>query len=244
MKSMHLNLIGVAALLGSGLASAATVSYTHVLDVAPLDGTLPTVRSFSLPTFNSSLGTLTGVELIVSATATETVKVQNTDTTSAITFTSATATTPVNLFESVAGHNIQLLTENFVATYDNGGADITIAKARIVNGQISARSVTSNAISASSSKSEVLAGDLSSFIGNGVLPVSFVEEFGPGSYSGIYPTGEKDFIHFGGTISAGSTTEIIYTYTATAPVPEPEQWLLMLSGLSLVYAANNRKKSI
>lgn len=190
-------------------ARAATVSYSATIPQTSVSFTTP----FTLPLFDSSLGTLLGAQISLVANTVATVTVFNTASTPQ-SFTAATASVPLTIT----------------------GPDGTFVTATAVTGPVSATvnpgstSFPGQTGSATSTVNVSLA-NLSSYIGTGGATANFSALGSTGTYSGNTASSQ---LFFGGSATAGGTVSITYTYQALSAAPEPGAFALLVSVLPLV----------
>lgn len=206
----------LATLAAPAFAGPSTLDFTATIPT----GTVPFSRSVSLPTFDSTLGTLIGITLKVTNNTTAEVDVFN-NTASSQTFTNGSASIPVTL----TGLDSTSATASAIATIASG----TVAAGLI--GKFPG-------ITATSTGSQVVpAANFTQYETVGGLNATFTASAGNGTYSGVATPG----VFFSGSAVSGGTAEIIYTYTA-ASVPEPAT-LGVLGFAAIGLAAAKRRRA-
>ena len=212
MKSRNIKLIALMATLASGSAFASTQTFTH--NTATATGAF--TDNFFLSGFNTSLGTLTSVNILLTSSVTGQVNIfNNTSVTQA--FTNASASVPV----SVAGPDGTTTSQTATAFQASGTVN---------PGTNSFPGLTGT----QSSNVSVVASNFYLYQSVSPLNLAFALTVGNGTFSGSSVAG----VFFSGNESAGGTTAITYTYEAVSAVPVPAAiWMFgggLLSMLSLV----------
>ncbi len=199
LAASALALLGVAAPASAGME---TFSFTATPQAAPYS------LNFSLPSFDPTLGTLTGVTITTTEFGTASVTVINT-TAADQTFANATASFPF----TVTGPASTSISVPVVASVVAG----TVAANSTANFPgLPLSGATSTTIDASR---------FSAF--TGAVPLGFTAAVGTGTYSGSGPSG----LFFGGSGLVGGSVAVTYTFTASAIVPEPASLGLVALGL-------------
>jgi hypothetical protein len=215
---MRLKLLA-AAMVGAAITAPACAMAGTVIESAPIPTTnVPFTYTFELPSFDTSLGTLTSVVFELTDTATASVVVANiTDGT--MTFTNALANIPL----TVTGP---------------GGLSVSSPiSADVVSGSVAAHTISTWAgVSATNSVSNMFTSGLSAFELNPVVDLTYVATAAAGHYDGTSEPG----LLFGGTATAGGNFEIIYNYTSA--VPEPGTWAFLMLGVGAIGVAMRRRK--
>lgn len=200
-------LLTTAAILASTAAFASSMeSFSHITPSAPV----PFTDNFLLSSFNTALGTLTGVTISLTASGIAEVDIVNL-TGSMQSFTNATASVPAT------------------ATGPDGSNTSSTLTAGPISGTVGAGMgpyMFPGLPGSSSSSISVPMSGFSFYETIGGAPVSFSAGFGTGTYSGTSVPG----VFFGGSANIGGTTTVTYTYT---PLGVPEPAPLALLGLSL-----------
>jgi hypothetical protein len=208
MKSFVLLSLGLMA--SSPLFSASlTEMFTHT---TPQQG-IPFTDTFTLPSFDQSLGSLTAVTISLANTTIGNVVVYNI-TGASQNFTDATASIPESL-TSIAG--------SLTSTISAGPLSGTAGPG-----------VTFYSGLASKSTSTLRATNLGAFTTSGAVPLSFSLVSGAASFAGN-TTAPGGTVFFGGDATVGSLTTVSYTYNTPADVvAEPGTWGLVASSCLVV----------
>lgn len=170
---------------------------------------VPFTDPFSLPEFNTSLGTLDSVTLTIDATGTADVRVLNIGPSSE-TFTDATATTPVTL----TGPG-PVSTSVSLSAGPISGTALPFFPSFFVNDFPGLAASASGFV-------DVPTADFGMYEGTGSMMVTVTVDASNGSYAGTGPS----TLLFGGSASAGAVTTITYDFTPSTtppppPIPEP-----------------------
>ena len=198
--------LSVVAALAAMPARAAVISFSHTSTTHAA----PFTDNFTLGSFDSNLGVLQSIEIIATSSATADVGIFNA-TASSLSFTNAQATIPVTITTPLSVVNQTLTAGPFSGNAAPGTNDFPG-----ITG-----SATYDVL--------VAAGNFSLFEVPGGSNQSYSVVVGTGNYSGNSSFG----LFFGGSATAGGTTQIIYTYNA----PEPLSVALLglgLAGLGVV----------
>lgn len=186
-------------------ASAATVSFSHTSPTA----TAPFTDAFTLQKFDTTLGTLTGILINFTTSATAKIDVFNSTTVNQ-NYTNATAVIPLTLTGPATT----------VTVSPSAGPTSGVAAPGFNPGV----GVVSNP---PASNTNVPAGSFSLYTGPGFSTNSFSVAAGNGTYSGNSVPG----VFFGGSATAGAFTLITYTYNVPSGIPEPATMGLLGSAL-------------
>ena len=214
MKRIVVAMTAIAAFASPAFAGVQSFSHTTAT------GTAPFTDNFSLPAFNTALGTLTSIELNLSTSSTAEVDIFNNTGTSQA-FTNATSAVPV----AVGGPAGVSTSQSLVAGPLAGTAPTGFNAYKGITGTAS----TSAFVPAANFAAYEAPPSNSN--------LAFVFNGQNGAYSGTAAPG----VLFGGNASVGGTTQIIYTYTVATPptpsVPEPAAFTILglgIAGLSMV----------
>lgn len=184
-------------------------------------GSTDLFKQLSVQKFDSSLGTLTGIQLVYSSDVTSSVNLTNDGKKATV------ADVRVDATLSLYRPDNTLVAPAVSATLYN--TSVSLAKGQtIVDAATGSKTLTLNALLDSSS-------DFALFTGTGVIssPFSVVATSHSSSSTGL----SADF-----TTTANGYGKVTYTFTA-APVPEPETYAMLLAGLALVGVVARRRKS-
>ncbi len=201
---------------------AATITSTSVA-VGATDagghGSLPLTTSFSLPEFNTALGTLTGVEVDLHLTYQGEVDVFN-FTGALNSFTNGTSSVPIDLTTPSVANSLLATASYSVAS---GNANPPMFTATFFPGPTTVGTLAYNPLPA----------DFASYEGLGNN--SYTLSYGAGSY---FVTGIG--VGAGGDANSSGSASVTYTYT---PTPEPSSLVLLgLGVLALVGIAVRRMR--
>jgi hypothetical protein len=223
---MRLKLFAAAALGAAIMAPAcALAASTIAVDVAlPQAGptAVPWTDTINVPFFNSSLGTLTGVEILLTDTTSVAIQVTNNNS-APVNFTGATASIPLTVTGPGLGSGglSQTITANLSGTANPGLNNFTPSSQTVVV------------------PDDIITTNLSQFE-TGSPSVTYVATAGLGTYSGAGTTN----LDFGGTANVTGSFEVIYDYTSVPGVPEPATWAFMMLGVGAIGAAmRGRRKA-
>ncbi|PPQ27066.1 choice-of-anchor E domain-containing protein [Rhodopila globiformis] len=206
MKRILIAMTALAA-VAANPAFAATESFSHTTPIQ----TVPFTDNFTLTAFDTSLGTLTGIEITLTTNSTAIVDVLN-NTGAAQSFTDATSSVPV----TATGPAGVIMSQSLVAGPFNG------------NAAPGTDPFPGNAANATSSVS-VAAADFATYEATtSGVSLDFSVATGNGSYHGTAISG----VFFGGSANVGGTTTITYTYTPSTPMPEPMNLMILGAGMA------------
>ena len=204
--------VAAAAITAPAFAQAATVVENATIPISPV----PYTYAFSLPSFNTALGTLQSVTFELTDSTTAAVQIFNA-TAGALSFTNATASIPL----TVTGPGGMSISDTITASVASGVATSGLNTFSGVTGTHSANTSFTSGLSA--------------FESGSVVNLSYLADASQGTYTGTGPTG----LFFGGSANAGGTFEIIYNYAA---VPEPATWAFLMLGLGGIGAAMRTRR--
>gem|GEM_PF-827737 len=215
------------------LARAGTETFSATIstqvDISHLDYT----AEYYLASFDTSLGTLTGVTLGYTSNITAEVDIYNTYGGSSEAYAGATATVSVNL------------------TGPDGSIVYTTAQAGPFAGAVAAADPSiglSMAALAGNTATDTsyteVTGDLSAYEAPGGADVAFIAtNTDGGSYTGDASSAPDGTMFFSGDATAGGTASVTYTYTTAThgtPVPEPATMSIFCLGLMGLRAVRRR----
>ena len=199
-----------------GAANATTLTFTHTIPAT----TVPFTDSFTLSSFSTALGTLTGIEILLDDTTSATVDIYNLNSTPAA-FTDASASVPL----TITGPAGASLTDIVTAGPISGVADPGLN--------------TFTGASGNSTVTETLtSGDFAAYETATPQSLTFGAVAGNGTYTGTAGFG----VLFGGSATAGGTVEVEYTYTPLSAAPEPASWALMMIGFGAMGGVLRRRR--
>lgn len=208
-------------MLSAAAANAALVEYTRTLASSPT----PFSSTFSLPLFDSSLGTLNGVSFSLLSNVTGSIDVINILSTPQA-FTDAFSRIPVKVTSGT------LDATSVTATY------ITLLASGTALSGVPVNSFTGVAGTASNSVN-VLSADIAKYVGLGGGAALFTAATTGANFGGTSVPG----VFFGGSAVADATFKIQYDYSPVSAVPVPAAALLFGSGLMSLGAAWRRKRN-
>lgn len=219
---MRISLIVLAGSLAlcAGAASAAFVEYSTVLPSNPT----PFSTTFSVPLFNSNLGTLNGVTLSLVSNIVGRIDVFNNLGTPQG-FTNAFASIPVTVRSG--GPDATSVTAVAVSVLSSG----TATPGFPISSFAGIASTASNSVN-------VLPVNFASYIGAGGVNALFTASSTGGSYGGTSVPG----LFFGGSAVADGAFTVRYDYDAVSTVPVPAAALLFGSGLLSLGAVWRRRR--
>jgi hypothetical protein len=209
-------------------ANADTVSYTS--NVVPLTATNLFPQSLTLQEFNSSLGTLTGINLSFTGNFQGTSNVFNASGQTA-TITSLQSSVPLTLNGPASIALSTTVTSivsslNFPLTVLNGNQ-------ASFNGPISNSTGFASPI------------DFADYTGSSSSTLSLSVSAGNVSATGSgSTTGNSNALFYSGSGSAGGYASVTYTYTpAVSGTPEPGTWAMLVAGASTGLVALRRRRN-
>ncbi|WP_170153009.1 choice-of-anchor E domain-containing protein [Roseiarcus fermentans] len=211
-------------------AFAAIQSVTETYTIAPT--LAPFSISFTLPGFDTALGTLTGIEMVLNTSTTAAVNVYNFNLETK-SFADAAVTIPV----TVTGPGPTSVTSHDVAgpvsgTVGPGGLYWVpaLGSYALVAGEVTIPGVTGSA----SDSASIPNSEFSNYIGS-TVNLSYSAAAGQGNYSGSAPTG----VSFSGSATTGGSFDLIYSYE-TSGVPETSTWAMLGLGFAALGFASLR----
>jgi hypothetical protein len=193
---------------GVGAASAAT--FTQEFSFTIPSQTTPFSQAFTLPGFNTSLGTLTGINLMDTVTTIANVNIVNTSSVNQP-FTNATASVPLTLTGPGLGSGL-----------------VTTATATIPSGIVTPFPPANNfpgITNTTTGSADIPQSEWAAYTSGS--PVSFTASGSLGTYAGV----GSSSLFFGGSAEAGSVVKITYTYDVPDPTATPEPGALLGLGL-------------
>ena len=200
--------------LGAGLlllggsftrANALTLMYSQTIPTAAV----PYTYNFTLPTFDSTLGTLTGVTIDLSTSATAEVDVFNA-TGSSQSFTNAFANLPIT-----------------VTGPDTSTASTTVSAGPLSGTANPGFNTFPGITGTGTGSTSVPSSGFALYQTPGGAPANFAAAVSGGTYGGTAAPG----VFFSGSATAGGTVKITYTYTVpNGSVPEPGSVVLLCAG--------------
>jgi hypothetical protein len=196
----------------AGAADAVTLTYSY--DIAATRA--PFTSNFTLPSFVTSLGTLTNVEIERYDALTATSSFFNLGT-STQSFMNALAIVP---FE-VTGPDGSMISEDVVAGLRSGVA----------------RPGSSAVTVSSTDTASVTASDFSAYESATAKNLGFTAVANSPTFT---DSNHNGMLFIGGTAAVGSTVEVVYTYTAA---PEPAAWGLMIVGFGMMGGVLRRRSA-
>jgi hypothetical protein len=211
--------MAIAMFAGSGSLFASLQTWTHVTPQTQIQFT----DTFTLPAFDTALGTLTGIQIKLTTNSFASVKVVNSGD-SARNYSNAIATVPLQ-------------------TMGPGGTTVTVnTSAGPFAGTAAANHVTTIAGLTNTNSNSVFVpfADFALYKNppSGLL-LSFHTLGLSGTYSGIDVESSGD-LSFGGSAKLGGTTTLIYTYDAVT-TPEPTMFGALAIGMAgLGFVARRR----
>lgn len=223
---MNIKLIALTGslVLSAGVANAALVEYTRTLASSPT----PFSSTFSLPLFDSSLGTLNGVSFSLLSNITGSIDVINILSTPQA-FTDAFARIPVKVTSSTLdGISV---TSTYITLLGSGTA-LSASSGTPINSFTGVTGTASNSVN-------VLSADISKYVGLGGGTALFTAATTGATFGGTSVPG----VFFGGSAVADATFKIKYEYSPVSAVPVPASALLFGSGLVALGAAWRRKRT-
>lgn len=214
LKVLAVAIIGAAITAPACALAATTITETENIASSPV----PYTDTFTLPSFNTSLGTLQSVEYVLSDQTTVTVLVNNGN---GVTenFTDASASFPL----SVTGPGELSVADTVTQTVASGSV------AANSQGSYPGPLVTDT-------QTATFTTGLSSFESGVPLNLFFSADAGSGSYSG----NAEGNVLFGGSAVTGGTFQVLYTYASA--VPEPATWAFLMLGIGGIGAATRSRR--
>jgi hypothetical protein len=236
--------------LGVSFACASTIPYSADI-FSPPGSELPiNAVTLNLQTFDTTLGTLTGVQIFVYWSDTSTITVANTDDLNAHSFSGATASVPLTLSGSgFADLNfianspaISSATSTPSFTTAVGGPALGIPVPQAISfvglpcppGQVctfNGLNLYSGIQNTGSASTPQFTSGLGSFSSTGPGTFNVTLLGGIPLFSGT-EVGSLGHLLFSGDIVVGGKVTIVYTYNPFTPVPEP--MTLLLAGSALI----------
>lgn len=214
-----------AAIMAAAITSPACALAATVIESATIpEASVPYTYNFTLPSFNTSLGTLQSVEFELTDTSTGSVIVINTLGT-AQSFSNASSSIPL----TVTGPGGLSITDTITATAASG----TVAANS--NATFAGAPVTT-------SVNNTFTSGLSAFESGSVVNLSYLASAGAGTYGGTANSG----VAFTGSGVAGGTFDIVYTYGSAvgSAAPEPATFALLMLGVGAIGGAmRSRRKA-
>jgi hypothetical protein len=226
-------LLAAALTAAPGYALAATHTVTETYTIATT--ATPFTIDFTLPGFDTSLGALTGVEMMLSTTTAALVNVFNFNLASE-TFSNATVSVPV----TVTGPGSTHVTATDVAGPAAGSVAAggfyfvpALGSYTLVAGETTVTGLTGSA----NDSAAVASSDFWRYEG-ATIDLSYSAAALDGSYAGTAPT----LVAFSGSAQTGGTFQLVYTYDLQ-PVPEAPTWAMIGLGFAaLGYAGFRTRK--
>ena len=209
--------------LSASAANAALVEYTRTLASGPT----PFSSTFSLPLFDSTLGTLTGVSFSLLSNVTGSIDVINILSTPQA-FTDAFARIPVKVTSSTL--DATSVTATYITLLGSGTA-LSALSGTPVNSFTGPTGTASNSVN-------VLSADIAKYVGLGGGTALFTAATTGANFGGTSVPG----VFFGGSAVADATFKIQYEYSPVSAVPVPAAALLFGSGLISLGAVWRRKR--
>lgn len=198
-RTLLMTTMGITTVLGGSFSvQAASVSYTS----STYSGVTPYNTNLDVLKFDTSLGTLTGITITVSAEATASLDIFN-NTNNAMSFTNASSSSDVTVSTtagSATSVTVTAATTGVSDTAQPGMNSFPGPSSGVVN---SAPAIISPA-------------DFSLYEGNGSNTIALNVDASAGHYSGTGASG----LFFGGSTTVASNVTITYEYRPVA-VPEP-----------------------
>jgi len=206
MKSKHLAVVlgvAVTGLVGStGISAAEAATVVQTDNFTPAPEPVPYTWNFTFDSFDTSLGTLAGVNVSLTVNVIAEVDIFN-STSSPQSFANATASSSVTLTGSDPTSTLTITaTTTPISGIANPGFNTFPGQTGSTSGSISDPNLSIYALGAP-------------------VPQSWTASGGNGTFSGTSSNG----VFFSGNASAGGSVTLIYTYTPTttssSTVPEP-----------------------
>ncbi len=212
---------------GSAMASAQAAVQTLTVNSNVLSNVKASSGVLDFSQFNSSLGTLLSVEVILNSDLNATYKMENKSRSSG---SDVTIKSLNSVSLSSAPFSLPVLSNNYVNTVHEAVFD-NVDNYAGASGQI----ITLTGQHATESHTFIDAPTLAAFTGNGQVHATA---------SGL---GVTTFTSTAGNLHSASTSTfsaygtVVYTYAL--PVPEPETYAMMLAGLGLMGAVLRKRKA-
>lgn len=220
MKTSILAYAAVFATVGFA-ASAATMSFTASVDSRPADFT----STVSVNQFDSSLGTLESVEVVLTGMVSGSARAENAN--------PHDVTIDLGVDATIAASALGRELVAVIPSYSRNGIALSAFDGGFDFGGTSG--VTYDDLSATANDSTVLtdASDLAAFAGTGMIDLAVgvvVNAFGPdnGNVASLFNT------------NAGANIEVIYTYSEVTDVPVPASLPLLAGALGLAALVRRR----
>lgn len=209
--------------LSASAANAAVVEYTRTLAASPT----PFSSTFSLPLFDGTLGTLTGVNFSLLSNVSGSIDVINILSTPQA-FTDAFARIPIKVTSNTL--DATSVTATYITSLASGTA-LSALSGIPVNSFPGITGTVSSSVN-------VLPADISKYVGLGGGTALFTATTTGANFGGTAVPG----VFFGGSAVADATFKIQYDYSPVSAVPVPAAALLFGSGLISLGAVWRRNR--